>query len=553
MVVAAGLSVPASATQQERGPKPVLPERQAVMNDPEFQWQPVPGATAYRLEVSLDHTFTNIAHTVDTAATRYVDTTTWPAAGYWWRVKVIAPFDGPYSNVRSFTRRWIGPDAGGGGQEIARPDNVTVEDFAQDPGIQVPGNALKISWEPVAGASYYEVQFDGDSDKVCTTPHTVFTPYLSGSLASDDAGDGCDPELGSGTHWVRVRAVDETVTEDTKIFSLWSDEARSLDASVPAPVIFSLGANLTGPGDAQPAVLTKPRNATVFLDVPTFEWQPVSWASEYELVLALDQDFTNVVGKFRTTNTRLVPLQRLPENTAVRSYYWYVVPCIADGSAVKCLNENRAVNREGKFRSFKKQSVLVRLSGTSRRGTPWVEFTWEPFATTMSRFARRTGTQEASLGGIKWYEVQIKNKGTRWDTARTMITDLPGLLPTDLGFGGRFDWRVRPVDESGTGRPWSESLSLRTPRAVPDNPVALKAFRTTKRVTLLWRAPKVAFFPVTGYSVYYSNSGTRWKPLTQVPRTRAAFKVGKSQRYWFMVTANNYAGEGPPSRVYVPR
>ena len=266
----------------------------------------------YRLEVAYDHNFTDIAHSIDTPATRFIDTVAWPAASYWWRVKVIAPFDGSYSNVRSFTRRWMGPD-GSGNRQIARPDAVKVEDFSADPGIQVPGNALKISWEPVAEASHYEVQFDGNSDKVCTTPHSVLTPYLSGSLGSQ-TGSKCNPELGAGLHWIRVRAVDETVGDGKgKIYSLWSDEARTVDSAVPEPVVFTIGPDLSGPDAQQPAVLTSPRNGKVFLDVPTFEWEPVSWATEYELVLARDQDFTNVIGTFRTKNTRLVPLQRLPE------------------------------------------------------------------------------------------------------------------------------------------------------------------------------------------------------------------------------------------------
>lgn len=541
---------PADAGSRE--PRPIRPAARAVENHPEFQWRPVPGAAMYRLEVAYDHNFTDIAHSIDTPATRFIDTVAWPAASYWWRVKVIAPFDGSYSNVRSFTRRWMGPD-GSGNRQIARPDAVKVEDFSADPGIQVPGNALKISWEPVAEASHYEVQFDGNSDKVCTTPHSVLTPYLSGSLGSQ-TGSKCNPELGAGLHWIRVRAVDETVGDGKgKIYSLWSDEARTVDSAVPEPVVFTIGPDLSGPDAQQPAVLTSPRNGKVFLDVPTFEWEPVSWATEYELVLARDQDFTNVIGTFRTKNTRLVPLQRLPENTAIRSFYWYVVPCVESEGSTPCLNENRAVNREGKFRSFKKQSVLVKLSGIERRGTPWVEFTWEPYSQTMSRFARKTGTENASIGGIKWYEFQIKARGTSWDTARTVFTDLPGVLPIDLQFGGRFEWRVRPVDESGSARPWSDSRALRTPRTVPNNPPRLKARRTLTRVRLTWRTPKAKYFPVTSYTVYYSNKGTRWKPLTQVSRPRAAFKIGKRQRYWFMVTASNYAGEGPPSRVFVPR
>jgi hypothetical protein len=554
--LAAGLMSPVSAGTSAPGePKPMRPGNRAVLNDPQFQWKAVPGAVTYRLEVSLDHRFTDVVHTIDTSATRYMDTSTWPAASYWWRVKVVAPSEGPYSNVRSFTRRWVGPDGGGGDiREVARPDAVTVEDFSQDPGIQVPGNALKISWDPVPGASYYEIQFDGRSDAICKTPHTVFTPYQSGSLGKNRGGDACDPKLEHGNHWVRVRAVDETLAENGALYSLWSDEARDVDAEVPAPVIFSLGPNLSGPDALQPAELTKPRNGTVFLDIPTFEWNPVGWASEYELVVAMDRDFTNVLGRFRTTNTRLTPQGRLPEHTAVRSYYWYVVPCReGNNKSATCLNENRAVNREGRFRSFKKQSVLVKQRPVVKRTTPWIEFVWEAYETTMNRFVRRTGTQGASMGGIKWYEIQLKPKAGRWDAARTFTSDLPGILPTDLPFGARFAWRVRPVDETGAARPWSQVRYVRTARAVPARPVALKAVRSPSRVTLLWRTPRARFFPVTSYSVYYSKRGKRWKPLTQVARNRAAFRVRKGSRYWFMVTANNAAGESAPRRVFVGR
>ncbi|MEZ5186153.1 MAG: fibronectin type III domain-containing protein [Candidatus Nanopelagicales bacterium] len=541
---------PATA-KNRREPKPLFPANRAVLNLPQFQWRPVSGAVTYRLEVAVDHKFTNIAYSVDTAATRYMDTTAWPAASYWWRVKVIAPYEGSYSNVRSFTRRWLGPHTGA--TDVARPDNVVVDDFAAEPGIQVPGNALKISWDPVPDASYYEVQFDGQVDMVCTTPHTALTPYSSGSIGDGDKSNVCNPKLEQGVHWLRVRAVDVTVA-DAKIFSLWSDEARSLEAAVPSPVVFTLGPNLTGPDDAQPAALTRPRNGLVFLDMPTFEWEPVAWASEYELVLALDQDFTNVIGRFRTTNTRLIPTGRLPENTAVRSYYWFVLPCTkADGKTVSCLNENRAVNRQGKFRSFKKQSVLVKSRKTVRRKTPWVEFTWEAYTTTMTRFTRRTGTAGSSTGGIKWYEMQVRSKGASWDSARTINTDLPATLPTDLRLGGRFQWRVRPVDETGQARPWSNTRFVRTRSAVPANPVALKAFRSRTRVTLLWRTPRARYFPVTSYSVYYSTNGKRWKPLTNVTKHRAAFRVRKGTPYWFMVTANNSAGESAPSRVFVRR
>ena len=77
--------------------------------------------------------------------------------------------------------------------------------------------------------------------------------------------------------------------------------------------------------------------------------------------------------------------------------------------------------------------------------------------------------------------------------------------------------------------------------------------RQPRRVKLSWSRPRADYFPVTSYAVYYSSTGKRWKPLTQVVGRRVAFKVNSKRRYWFMVTANNLAGESRPSRVFVPR
>lgn len=533
-------------------PRPELPRSEEVLNEPEFLWSAVRGAPGYRLEVATDHKFTNIAFKINTVANRYLPTTTWPAGSYWWRVKVTGPNDSRYSPVRSFTRRWVGPDGNGSaGQEVARPDGVTVEDFSSDAGLQAPKNALKVSWEPVPGAAYYEVQFDGSTDATCTTPHTLLTPYISGELAGAK-GQGCDPKLELGQHWVRVRAVDETV-EGQKYYSLWSDQARATSGAIPSPVVFTLGPNLIGSAETQPAEPTSPANGTVFMDVPTLEWKPVSWAEQYEVVIAYDQDFTNIVGRFRTANTRLAPLQRLPENTAIRSFYWFALPCAKtdESGSVKCLNENTAVNRPGKYRSFKKQSVLVEPTGVVRRGTPWVELHWQAYSTTMATFARKAGDPRTSQGGMSWYEVQLRPVGARWSQGTTITTDLAGYLPTDLRFGGRFEWRVRAVDESGMGRPWSETESVRTPSATAGRPKNLRATRSGKKVTLRWGPSKSRFFPVDSYTVYWSTNAKRWQPLTQVRSTRAAFSVAKKSRYWFMVSANNYAGEGTPARILV--
>lgn len=517
----------------------MTPANRAVVIDPVFQWRPVSGATTYQLEIARDHKFTEIVHRVQTPATRYVDTASWAAAGYWWRVKVVAPFRSEPSDARSFTRRWAAQTSSG------RPNNVRVMDYSQDAGVQVPANAFEVRWDPVPGASSYQVQFDGEPTLTCTTPHTIFAPYARGGLGEDLPDSKCNPALGLGTHWVRVRAVDDSPT-GARVVSLWSDEARADEDAVPAPVVFTMGPAMVGSDAVDAAIPVSPENGTVFQDVPSFAWQPVSWATQYELVIAYDQDFTNITAKYRTTNTRLIPLHRLPENTAVRSYYWYAVPCQAD----RCLNPNRAINREGRYGYFKKQNVPVKTWPANLQGTPWLGFRWEPYADTMTDFARRTANTTASLGGTRYYELQFVPRGRDWDTARSIFTDLTTVVPTDLAFGAHYKWRVRPVDESGSSRPWSDVRHALVPRSVPDR-VLVRAERGPGRVTLHWAPPRRSPLPVTGYSVYYSLHGKRWKNLLNTKQHRASFTVRKKQRYWFMVTARNLAGESPPSRVRV--
>lgn len=540
------------AVAQPAGPQTSLPKTQAVINEPEFQWESVPGATEYRLEVALDEDFTQIEYIRKTPATRYLDTSTWPAGSYWWRVRVSAPFRSSYSKVRTFTRTWIGPDgAGTGGREIARPDNVRIE---LDP-VEL-GRTFVVTWDPVPGASYYQIQFDGktEDEHVCETPHTAFTPYIAGVLSGEDRA--CLPArseggLGNGRHRVRVRAVDEVAPTGTgRLLSIWSDQARTVSSPLPREATFDLGDPKDGDVPYQPAQQTSPANGQVFTDMPVLKWRPVQGADGYRVVIARDQGFTNVVGKFLTRNTRLVPLQRLPEHNAIRSFYWLVVPC-SDVEEDICLNEREAVNREGKFRSFRKKTVNVVPTGVVRRGTPWVELTWEALPTTMATYARRSGTLDASRGGTSWYELQWRPSGGKWQQGKKIATDLTGYLTTDIPFGLRFDWRVRPVDETRQARPWSETQTTKTARATAKRPTGLRASRKGNKVTLRWRKAYAKYFPVTEYTVYWSKNGKRWKPLAQVTRTKVRFKLSRKSKYWFSVSASNFAGESSPARIRV--
>jgi hypothetical protein len=556
-----------------------FPSNGAVISHPDLRWTAVSGAAEYTVELAQDRRFANKPVTWITSATRYIPQSTLPASAYWWRVRVSKPFVSQWSSKRHFNRRWLVPDAATGRQEVARPDNVTIEDFSSTPGMQAPINALQIRWEPVAEAAYYVVQFDfvkdagpdllppynaqenfEPADAVCVTPHTVLTPNISRadlpeqgvSLIADPRSQVCSVSR-QGLWAVRVRAVDVT-TAGTEIFSLWSDEARSPNQAAPGATQFLLAKRLPEDSTRTPAVLTAPANGSTFTDAPVLAWNPKAIGGPssqspdpnnptYKVVIALDADFTTEVGHFWTTNTRFVPTERFPEDNARQAYYWYVVPCDENGY---CVSANQVVNRPSVYRTFVKLSPRPQTRRADRVSGPFTMFGWVSAA----RTARKLSQASDSIAGTDFYEFQKRLPGRPWSD-ETSLSDVPSYLPSDLLFNSRYHWRVRVVDGSGQPRPWSAARWVRTPAAAPASPPRLRAQRRNGRVTLTWGTPASRYFPVDSYSIFYSLNGKRWKPLGNTGGRRAAYRVQNKTRYWFMVTANSRGGASMPSRVVV--
>ncbi len=545
LVVAASVALAAPGTSwatPSLPPELLSPSAGEVVDVPRLAWQSVRGASLYRVEVASDPSFTNVVHTAVTPANRYEDTMTWQQGDYWWRVKVIAPFNSRYSPARSVKRQWLTSNRG----RVARPDDVTVADFSSESGTQAPANALEISWSPVPNAAYYEVQFDGRPETTCATWHTTFTPYLSGF--SSGGTQPCYPAMALGTHTVQVRAVDQ-IPERDSVFSLWSSQARGPSELAPGPLVFTVGPPRSGTVASGPANLTGPGNATVFEDAPVLKWDPVIGATEYRVLIARDRGFGKVVTDLRTPNTRLIASLE-PSKRPIQTYYWTVLPCSASGGgAEQCLDPGSIPS--GSARWFRKQTVKVDTESTHRTAGPWSRFAWQPTTTTASRFAHRTGIPHASTAGVLWYEIGLRAQGQPWRDGRVVVVDRTQYLPSNLAFGTRFEWRVRQVAATGAGA-WSPTRRTRTPRAVASRPIDLRATRIGARVVINWDRPPSAFFPVVDYTVYISRAGVRWRPLVQVSEPHAVMRLRKNQRYWFMITANNTAGESRPTKIFVP-
>jgi hypothetical protein len=66
----------------------------------------------------------------------------------------------------------------------------------------------------------------------------------------------------------------------------------------------------------------------VLYDTPTLDWDPLPNIGLYQVYLATDPNFTNVVRNWATRYSQLSPVESLPDSQAGEAYYWYVRPCV---------------------------------------------------------------------------------------------------------------------------------------------------------------------------------------------------------------------------------
>jgi hypothetical protein len=270
---------------------PVYPALNQTVKDVVLDWNPIDGASTYRVQVSTDVNFlTTVVDASAIKSTRYSPPTTLDNDQYYWRVAPInadgyqTPFDPTVTPTWNFTRRW--------------PDQATLE-YPED-GTAV-GDPFYFQWTPVPLASRYDIQISPNESftptntvTTCTTVHTTYTPSAS---AND-----CWPAA-AGTYFWRVIAYDdpgnivsETVNGQVHSFTYDPDLVNLL-----APV----------------------NGATV--QIPTLSWEPFPNASKYKVSLTPSGGSTTsktTVGTSMTWPTKL---------TDGVTYKWQVQPLFDDG------------------------------------------------------------------------------------------------------------------------------------------------------------------------------------------------------------------------------
>lgn len=217
---------------------------------PTFEWTPVLGAAAYKLEVYMDPNMATLKGYVEgIPATTYQEEQKLENATYYWR---IIPYDvgdnpGTPSDLQSFTMAY-------GTTELSKPQLITPTNGSE------PLFTPTLEWEAVTGAEHYILQYSTDpnfpDDNSTFEEETNATSFTPDQRPNDE-----------NVYW-RVRAV-SGASEST-----WSEVWQ-----------------FTKQWNIAPHLLT-PTGGYPFVHAPPLlSWTPVPGAAYYKVEWASDEEF----------------------------------------------------------------------------------------------------------------------------------------------------------------------------------------------------------------------------------------------------------------------
>ena len=488
----------------------------SAVQDVSIDWQAVPGAMDYQLQVGRDPDFNNIIDDQIVMGTRFQPNFTYNNDQYYWRVRAIDAAGNrmPWTDAApfSFQRNW--PQA----PQLEWPANQLV------PAVSDP---LYFQWKPVAHASSYQLDISGDANFspgqyiTCTTTGTT---YLIGSPPTGP--NSCGSLAQGQTFYWRVRAIDGPIG------------VQGIYSSIRKFVYDTGQVSQTSPTSG----------ATV--DVPTLEWSPTRESNQYEVTVKNKN--SQVVAQVDTFSTSWTPENKLTPTDG--PFTWTVVSIDASGG-VSPLYSGMSFNLTGNDPPSD-QDPLTQLSGTSSSSsTDFPDLTWAPLSgaayytvtlgvhgsghvdnTVTSHIngahysypaATDTGTHYLLPGTYDWYVTAYNDQGTPLLSSSAAATFTIGDLPAASGQQVALDGTA---SQDGAG--CSNSLSAAQPAqqictGVPSTP------------TLSWNSIPGA----AGYMVYLANdrditnlvtevavtTNTMWRPPSELPDNTA-----QGSYFWYV-------------------
>ena len=428
-------------------PTLTYPANNAVLSDVYLDWNPVPGAKTYQLQVSPNGDWANnITIDVTVKSTRYASPEPLNNGNYYWRVRALDAAStankGPWSQARVFERVWNEKPA------IAWPlDGASTADADPlDPTWQNP----TFRWTPAKRASWYRIQFATNEAMTenlhgCVTNRTSFSPILKepdSSTGFTIAGP-CSLAFASGTtYFWRVIALDSPVknagldpSPTPKLTGMIFGQPSAVQSFVWDPPT----ATTDTPRQLDASDYLTPANCdpsagcdTPERDTPVLSWTAIPGATSYTVEVALDRNFTNLYRTYITPFSRLAPRDSWRDNQAGQAYYWRVTP-------------NGLALGGGTFSVFSKQTEGVHRTAPAGGSTQADDFTfeWQDYLDTNQALT------PVAAEAAQFYRIQVSTTSDFSKIIDSQDVDTPFYTPAKLTYAeGPIYWRVQAIDGS---------------------------------------------------------------------------------------------------------
>lgn len=474
----------------------LAPNSGQTVDVPTLSWDPVLGVDNYRIEI---HNFSGgLVKAFDTKSTSYTlhgQTRLDPLDGpFIWSV-LATTSSGENSLVYYNTFQVSGDDPTTGATALTPLSPApTASDIRSSP---------SLTWEPMAGAAYYQVNIGPATDG----PQTWFG-HQYGDLFGEPVPYPAMTEttrrlFEPGSYDWQVTAYNSAGNPiGTGPESRFTVQPLS---SVTGHRIALGGTSLLGAGGCGPA------DNCVSPATPTLAWTPDPRVSFYIVYMSRDPQFTNLLepdaGMPATSNSvwaaNLSNTEwAFADSTSAGAYYWHIRPC---SDVDHCAPG--PVSTTGKVQhSFKKTSPKpVGLTSSDPSGTE-ISFAWNDYFDDNQAYTWPS-TGEKSPQAARQYRVQVSTDssfGTIVESAvvdQTSYTSLTKLYPE-----GTYFWRVQAIDSKQNSLTWSDTRTF----TKSTTPVTLTApsgsVPTGDALTFRWEAQAFA----TAYDVeaYANNDAT---------------------------------------------
>jgi hypothetical protein len=432
--------------------------------DPLFSWSPVAGAARYEVEVNSAEGFppgSKWCCTGTTIGTSLAPTKVLANNRYYWRVRAIDAkgHAGVWNEGASFTKQF----------DSVQPSipNLTVRDASGNALGGIPSTDTPIvTWDPVPGASRYEVQLVPNGGLGCDwskvaanksvyeaeTATTAWTPLATGPHIGPTAWP--KPQvtgaLATGQEYCfRVLARSDDDAQGNQVVSNWTQinglEEPAFTYAPPEAAGTPVDPFVTPEGN-----YLQPLHGQLTPRTPYFTWQRVTGAEGYYVVIARDAAFTEIADVGYTNVPAYAPrlANEAPLSDETTAYYWAVLPTAGANGQEETSDPERD-HPQSFNKSSAPPSPLAPGNGATVSNQP--TFEW-------------TGAENA-----RNYRIQVSQDPSFGHPLEDVTTDATAYTSsTTYPADTVLYWRVHADDWIGHGLNWSPVQSFVRTLPAPD-------------------------------------------------------------------------------------